>query len=262
MKLSAPIYQLKRQARALRQSQDISLAQALDLIARREGFSSWSLLQARRGALLPRSYDKLLGYFQGGDLVLIAGRPTHGKTSFTLGLVAQAARERGVACGYFSLDFVRQQALERIALYDEGWQRRAALYHLDFSDQICADYVMEHSRAWVTEGSVVAVDYLQLLDLRRSTPPLQEQVEALKDWARRHRCVLLCISQVSRAVEARLDKRPGLEDIHLPNPLELSLFHKKVLLYKDAPGDAKVEVTLARAQPHRFYSEWRQGRFW
>ena len=92
MKLSAPIFLLKRQARAVSREEGIALSKALDRIARAEGFSSWSLLAAR-ASVTPAS-SKLLAQLAPGDLVLLGARPGHGGQ---LRLLAHGLKDDAVA---------------------------------------------------------------------------------------------------------------------------------------------------------------------
>mgnify|MGYP001198533894 CR=1 FL=1 len=71
MKLSAPIHVLKSQAQLLRRDQSISNTDALNLIAKREGYNSWSLLHSEHRDGFPVSYDGILEYFNSGALKLI-----------------------------------------------------------------------------------------------------------------------------------------------------------------------------------------------
>lgn len=87
MKLSAPIHVLKTQAQQLKKEKGITNTAALDLIAKREGFESWSLLQSKKDDMFPKSYDEILGFFNPGDIVLVGARPAKGKTVFTMGLL-------------------------------------------------------------------------------------------------------------------------------------------------------------------------------
>ena len=71
MKLSAPLYHLKRKAKLLARSENITLHQALDRVARREGFGGWCLLAAKMTAAAPAA--KLFARLAPGDLVLVKG---------------------------------------------------------------------------------------------------------------------------------------------------------------------------------------------
>jgi len=75
MKLSSPVHILKNQAKHLKREKAISMTEALDSIAEREGYSSWSLLKSKQSSVMPSSYAEVLNYFNEGDLVLIGSRP-------------------------------------------------------------------------------------------------------------------------------------------------------------------------------------------
>ncbi|MFQ1701544.1 DnaB-like helicase C-terminal domain-containing protein [Loktanella agnita] len=87
--------------------------------------------------------------------------------------------------------------------------------------------------------ALVVVDYLQLLDQKRSNPPLEEQVRALKGFAIECGAVVVLISQIDRAFELSSSNMPTLADIRLPNPVDLSLFDKKCFLHD---GQIQMEV--------------------
>src|SRR6516164_191391 len=75
MKLSAPIYHLKRKAKRLSREEGIPLHEALDRVAATEGFSAWSLLAAKTAAATPA--NRVFAQFRPGDLVLVGARPGH-----------------------------------------------------------------------------------------------------------------------------------------------------------------------------------------
>jgi len=91
MKLSAPIFQLRRRAKLMARNEKVPLHEALDQVARKEGFARWSLLssQAAKGSLS----QTLLSRLTDGDLLLVAARPGHGKTTLGLQLLLDAARD-------------------------------------------------------------------------------------------------------------------------------------------------------------------------
>jgi len=105
------------------------------------------------------------------------------------------------------------------------------LLKLDFSDDISSNYIISKTRGIAKEGSLIAVDYLQLLDQQRNKPPLQKQIEDLKAYARKTKCILIFISQIDRAFEEKGHDQPSLEDVRLPNPLNLSLFNKSIFVH-------------------------------
>ncbi|CDI10123.1 Replicative DNA helicase (fragment) [Agrobacterium pusense] len=89
MKLSTPIFQLKRRAKLMVRNNAIPLHEALDQIACEEGFGAWSLLSAHVAA---GSLSKdLFSRIENGDMLLLAGRPGQGKTALAFELLGAAA---------------------------------------------------------------------------------------------------------------------------------------------------------------------------
>lgn len=230
MKLSAPIYVLKSQAKELKRTKLITMIEALDQIAQREGYSSWSLLQSKAKDIYPKVREDILGYLNPGDLFLLASRPGLGKTTFALQLLIQAFHENKTCC-YFSLEYSKREVAARIAELDETISETDSKFRFDFSDEISAPYIMNKIKDAVLEDTIIVVDYLQLLDQQRAKPPLQTQIEELKKFAKEKKCIFIFISQVDRAFEGDGKVRPTLEDIRLPNPLDLKLFNKTMFLH-------------------------------
>ena len=100
MKLSAPIFVLKKQAKELKKEKSITMVEALNVIAVREGYNSWSLLQSKTDELLPNSYSEVFDYLNPGDLVLVGARPGMRKTTFCIGLFVKAI-QKNIAQKFF-----------------------------------------------------------------------------------------------------------------------------------------------------------------
>lgn len=226
MKLSAPLYHLKRTAKTLSRQKGIPLHAALDRIAAEEGFKAWSLLAAKAAAAAPAS--KLFARLRPGDLVLVAARPGHGKTLMSLEL-AVAAMKAGHRAAFFTLEYKEKDVWGHLRDLGVDQTRFQELFDLDCSDAISADYI-EKKMATAQRGSVVVVDYLQLLDQKRENPPLMAQVRALKTFARDRGLIVVFISQIDRSYDPSTKPCPDLEDIRLPNPLDLQLFDKTCFL--------------------------------
>lgn len=226
MKLSAPVYALKRQARQISRRERIPLHQALDRIAAAEGFRSWAQLAERHAdqALAARLYPAL----RAGELVIVAARPGQGKTLLGLELAVEAMKQ-GRKAVFFTLEYTQAQMLDRFRAIGVDPFAFDGRFDLDMSDGICASHIMERL-AGAEAGALAVIDYLQLLDQRRETPPLMDQVRALKDFALRQNVVLVFLSQVRRDFEASGKALPDLEDVRLPNPLDLSLFTRAAFL--------------------------------
>jgi len=228
MKLSAPIYHLKRKAKRLSREEGIPLHEALDRVATTEGFSAWSMLAARAAATTPA--NKLFPQFQPGDLVLVGARPGQGKTLMSLELAAEAMKS-GHRAAFFSLEYTEKDVLDRLRAIGAEPAQFDKLFEVDCSDVISADYIVKQM-AMAPRGTVVVIDYLQLLDQRRENPDLTVQVRALKSFARDKGLIVVFISQIDRSYDPSTKSCPDLGDVRLPNPLDLKLFDKTCFLNK------------------------------
>ena len=170
-------------------------------------------------------------------MVLIGARPGHGKT--LLGLELTALAETKNRTGYvFSLDFNEADVWARFERLGFDPKKHVRSIIVDTSDDICAAHIIE--RLGNSQGhALVVVDYLQLLDQKRSNPPLGEQVQALKRFAIGCGAVVVLISQIDRAFELSSSNMPTFADIRLPNPVDLSIFDKKCFLHD---GQLQIEA--------------------
>ena len=227
MTLHPPLFLLKRQAKQRAKNSGVPLHQALDAIAQQYGFECWGLLAARHASADP--VTRLAQRIKQGDLLLLAARPLQGKTRIAFGLMAHRLRAGGHAA-FFSLDYTEAQMRAQMAAVTDDasvWQQR---FQWDCSDGICAATIMAVLQT-APPGCVVVIDYLQLLDQRRDQPTLVDQVKALRDFARRQQLVLVFIAQLKRAVELAPSSTPTWADVHLPNPLNASLFDRKCFVH-------------------------------
>ena len=220
MKLSTPIYQLKRQARQLSRKDNLPLHKALDKIAAAEGFPSWGLLAAKHSQTSPAT--RLLAALDPGDMVLLGARPGHGKTLLGLELLLKAIGT-GRSGFLFSLECTPQEVATRLHDLGADLPHIHAHLQLDASDTICADHMIRELTD-AAPGALVVVDYLQLLDQKRENPPLSEQISALRDFAKTTGMTFVFLSQIDRKFELSGRDFPQLHDIRLPNPLDLNLF--------------------------------------
>jgi replicative DNA helicase len=189
-----------------------------------EGFGGWSLLAAKVSATAGKLYARLAP----GDLVLVGARPGQGKTLMSLELAVEAMKSgnRGV---FFTLEYTEKDMLDRFRAIGVERAHFDGLFEFDSADTISADYIVKKLAA-APRGTLVVIDYLQLLDQKRENPELMIQVRTLESFARDRGLIFVFISQIDRSYDPLTKPCPGLEDVRLPNPLDLTLFRKTCFL--------------------------------
>ncbi|WP_410010599.1 DNA helicase [Phyllobacterium zundukense] len=213
---------------------NVPLHEALDQIAREEGFARWSLLSSQIAA---GSLSKtILSRLDDGDLLLVAGRPGHGKTTLGLQLLLDAARNDRKAV-FFTLESTEQQARKHIRSLEKDAHGFGDTLEIVTSDEISADYIIHHLSG-SKRGTVAVIDYLQILDQQRSKPALSDQVLALGEFARKTGVVFGFISQIDRSFDPESKRLPDIRDIRLPNLVDLGLFTKACFLHN---GEAHLQ---------------------
>jgi replicative DNA helicase len=216
-------------------------------------FDKLDFLQQHRGEVMgvPSGFadvDKLTGGMQRSDLLILAARPSIGKTSLQLGFAHNAAVRAGKSVAIFSLEMSAEQLVQRLLSMETGVDaQRLRLGYIDdaeweqisrafgrlaeaniFIDDTPGISVMEvrsKARRLMAEHGLdfVIVDYLQLMQGRRSENRVQEISDisrGLKGLARELDVPVLALSQLSRAVEARADHRPMLSDLRESGSIE------------------------------------------
>ena len=275
----------KRVAREL-----VPIRQVLD-----EFYDRIEYLSAHQGEMIGiptglADLDKLLGGFQRSDLVIIAGRPGMGKTSLALSIALQAARKWDKRVGIFSLEMSNEQVVQRLVSAETGidsQRLRLGVIHEDewpvfvqatsllsdtqiFIDDTPAISAMEMRtkarRIHAEYGlDLLIVDYLQLMrgDFR-SENRVQEISfisRSLKGLARELNIPVVALSQLSRAVESRHDKRPMLSDLRESGSIEqdadVVMFVYRDELYDpdtEFPNIAEIRVSKHRSGPTGIFS--------
>jgi len=227
MKLSAPVYHLKRKAKLLSRKEEIPLHEALNRIAAQEGLAGWSLLSAKVSATATAS--KLFAQLRPGDCVLLGSRPGQGKTLMSLELAVEAMKS-GNRSAFFTLEYSEKDVLDRLHALGVERTRFEGLFESDSSDGINADYIVKRLGS-APRGTLVVIDYLQLLDQKRENPELMVQVRKLRSFAGDNGLIMVFLSQIDRSYDPLTKPCPGLEDVRLPNPLDLKLFSKTCFLH-------------------------------
>ncbi|MBO6675161.1 MAG: DNA helicase [Rhizobiales bacterium] len=227
MQLSTPIYMLKRNAKLLARQSDIALHQALDRIAIDEGFQTWSHLSSSASGQSP--VEKIVSQLDPGDLVLLGARPGHGKTRLGLEL-ASNAHKLGRKGYFFTLDYHERDVADQLSAIGTNPTPANALPTVDTSDDVSAEHVIGRLSS-NKEPALAVIDYLQLLDQKRTNPSLEDQMMMLQSYAAAEKVICVVISQIDRSFDLAGKAMPETSDIRLPNPLDLSVFDKFFFLH-------------------------------
>jgi len=171
--------------------------------------------------------------------VLLGARPGQGKTLLGLGLALETAKA-GKPGFFFTLEDNEEVVLRRVRALGVEPEKLKGVFFLDTSDDICADYVVDRLKG-VAENAVAVIDYLQLLDQKRSNAELNEQIRALRSFAVTSQIVIVVISQIDRSFDPQVKGIPDLSDVRVPNPVELGLFTKTCFL---DDGDYRLDVVV------------------
>lgn len=241
------------------------------------------------GTGIPSDYtdlDALLGGFQRSDLLILAARPSTGKTALALNFAYNTARA-GKRVGFFSLEMSRGQLLHRLAAMESGIDsqklRQVNLLTDDEAGQLMETmgdltelplYIQDMSNLSISEAraqarrahlensfDLIITDYLQLHTAekqRKNDNRVQEVgqiVRELKAIARELHVPVIALSQLSRAVEGRANHVPMLSDLRESGDIEQAadvvLFLHRPEMYdrQDRPNEADVIIAKHRNGP-------------
>ncbi len=195
--------------------------------------------------------DELTGGFQPSDFIIIAGRPSMGKTAFALSIARNAALhgEKPTAVGVFSLEMSAQQLVMRLMcaearvdahkvrtgrLPEDEWKKLSMsvgrLYKAKiFIDDTPGLNILElraKARRLKVEHNIglLIVDYLQLMQGPRNIQSREQEIStisrSLKALAKEINLPVIALSQLNRSVESRNDKRPALSDLRESGAIE------------------------------------------
>ena len=205
--------------------------------------------------------DKLLGGLQKSDMIILAARPSVGKTSLALSFAHNAAKKYRQRVAFFSLEMSNEQVVQRLISAETGidsqrlrrgnlnqdeWSRFMKAYNdlsetlifIDDTPGVSALELRTKARRLHAEVGIdlIVVDYLQLMrgDYRSENrvQEISSISRALKGLARELNVPVLAISQLSRGVESRTDKKPILSDLRESGALEQDA-DVVVFIYRD-----------------------------
>ncbi|MEO8005874.1 MAG: replicative DNA helicase [Betaproteobacteria bacterium] len=225
--------------------------------------------------------DRMTSGLQPGDLVIIAGRPSMGKTSLALNIAEHVALESGLPVGVFSMEMGASQLVMRMLgsvgrldqhkvrtgrLADEDWRKLTdavgrlndAPIHIDETAALNSLELRARARRLHRQYGklgLIVVDYLQLMSAsshgeNRATE-ISEISRGLKALAKELGVPVVALSQLNRSLEQRPNKRPVMSDLRESGAIEqdadLILFIYRDEVYnQDSPDKGKAEVIIGK----------------
>ena len=229
--------------------------------------------------------DNLTAGFQPSDLIILAARPSMGKTSFALDIARFVSLHQSIPTAIFSLEMSRQQLGVRLLcsqarvdsskvrtgylassdwpkVHEAGARLSEAKMFIDDSAALSVLDVRARARRLAAEQplGLIIIDYLQLMQGRGSSESRQLEVSdisrGLKALAKELNVPIIALSQLSRAVESRTDKRPLLSDLRESGSIEqdadVVMFIYRDFVYNpetDDPGKTEILVRKQRNGP-------------
>ena len=235
-----------------------------------------------------RDLDRMTSGLQAGDLVVLAARPSMGKTAFAINIAEHVALNEGLPVAVFSMEMGAAQLAVRIVgsigrinqshlrtgkLTDDEWPRlteaieklRQVSLHIDETPGLTPGALRANARRLSRQCGklgLIVVDYLQLMsgsgsDGDNRASELGEISRGLKMLAKELQCPVIALSQLNRSVEQRTDKRPMMSDLRESGAIEqdadiIMFIYRDEYYTKDAckePGVAEIIIGKQRNGP-------------
>ena len=232
--------------------------------------------------------DRMTSGLQPGDLVVLAARPSMGKTAFAINIAEHVALNEGLPVAVFSMEMGASQLAVRIVgsigrvdlghlrtgkLTDDEWPRlteaierlRTVSLHIDETPGLTPSELRANSRRLARQCGklgLIVVDYLQLMsgssgsDGDNRATELGEISRGLKMLAKELQCPVIALSQLNRGVEQRTDKRPMMSDLRESGAIEqdadiIMFIYRDDYYNKDSkdPGVAEIIIGKQRNGP-------------
>ena len=232
--------------------------------------------------------DRMTSGLQAGDLVVLAARPSMGKTAFAINIAEHVALNEGLPVAVFSMEMGAAQLAVRVVgsigridqghlrtgkLTDEEWPRltdaierlRTVSLHIDETAGLTSSELRANARRLARKCGklgLIVVDYLQLMtgssggDGENRATELGEISRGLKMLAKELQCPVIALSQLNRGVEQRTDKRPMMSDLRESGAIEqdadiIMFIYRDDYYNKDSkdPGIAEIIIGKQRNGP-------------
>lgn len=226
--------------------------------------------------------DKMTAGFQPGDLIIIAARPSMGKTAFSLNLAQHIALREKKTVAYFSVEMGKEQVMMRLLaaeagipisavrlgnFHDSEWPKlinaasrlsEASLYVDDTSGISPFEIRAKARRLKASKGlDIIFIDYLQIMDLKMKVDNRERQVSEisrmLKAIAKELEIPVIALAQLNRGVEGRGDRQPLLSDLRESGSIEqdadlIMMLYREDYYEKDKSENKGLADVLIRKQ--------------
>lgn len=225
--------------------------------------------------------DRMTSGLQPGDLIIVAGRPSMGKTSFSMNIGEHVAIEQGLPVAVFSMEMGAVQLAMRMVgsvgmldqhrmrtgkLTAEDWPRlthavqqvQEAQIYIDETPALSSMEVRARARRLARQCGqlgLIIIDYMQLMSANSAgenrATEISEISRSLKGLAKELNCPLIALSQLNRSLEQRPNKRPVMSDLRESGAIEqdadLILFIYRDEVYNpDSPDKGTAEIIIGK----------------
>ena len=224
--------------------------------------------------------DNLLSGFQKSDLIILAGRPSMGKTALALNFARNCSIDGNIKVGFFSLEMSSQQLVERLItseskidshlvrtgkLPKHEWKKLSnsasvlseSLIFIDDSADLNIMELRAKARQLKAEKNIdiIFVDYIQLLHAQNKHESRQQEISyisrSLKALSKELNIPVVALSQLSRAVESRTDHRPIMSDLRESGAIEqdadvVLFIYRKYVYSKSEEDEGLGELIVAK----------------
>jgi replicative DNA helicase len=227
-----------------------------------------------------RDFDEKTAGLQDSDLIIVAGRPSMGKTTLAMNIAESAAIKHEVAVAIFSMEMSAEQLVRRmfssLGQIDQNKLRNGKLDDLDWPKLTSAMNLLHKSRIFIDETpslspaelrararrlkrehdiGLIVVDYLQLMAVpgtreNRATE-IAEISRSLKAIAKELHLPVIALSQLNRALEQRPNKRPVMADLRESGSIEqdadlIVFIYREEVYNPDTPEKGKAEIIIGK----------------
>ncbi|MBT3456173.1 replicative DNA helicase [bacterium] len=223
--------------------------------------------------------DDMTSGFQPGDFIVLAARPSMGKTALALNIAAQAAKD-GFVVGFFSLEMSAEQLTLRLLSTESGIAHRnirnATISSEEWIELTNVAAQLAETKIFIDDSAflnifdlrtkarklklqnkldILVVDYLQLLHSTKRHENRHQEVSeisrSLKALAKELKIPVIALSQLSRAVDSRMDKRPMLSDLRESGAIEqdadlIMFLYREVVYNQDTENPDLAELIVGK----------------